>query len=195
VVEVTALRSQRPGRVAVELDRAPWRVLPVDVVVRVGLGVGETLDRGRLRELRRELRRHEALAAATGALRHRDLSRGALEARLARRSVAPLDRAETLEVLERAGVVDDARFGETRARALAERGWGDAAIRDDLERQALSGELIERGLAALSPETERARALVSKRGTGSATARWLARKGFGEDAIEAAAGVAIADDP
>jgi SOS response regulatory protein OraA/RecX len=195
VVEVTALRSQRSGRVAVELDRAPWRVLPVDVVVRVGLGVGETLDRGRLRELRRELRRHEALAAATGALRHRDLSRGALEARLERRAVAPLERAETLEVLERAGVVDDARFGETRARALAERGWGDAAIRDDLERQALSDELIERSLAALSPETVRARALVSKRGACPVTARWLARKGFGEDAIEAATGVAIADDP
>ena len=28
VVEVTALRARRPGRVAVELDGAPWRVLP-----------------------------------------------------------------------------------------------------------------------------------------------------------------------
>jgi len=195
MVEVTALRSRRPGRVAVELDGAPWRVLPVDVVVQAGLGVGERLDRGRLRALRRELRRHEALVAATRALRRRDLSSRALEAGLARRAVAPQERAEALLVLERAGIVDDARFGATRARTLAERGWGDAAIRADLERQALADELIGTALEAIPPEAERARALVLRRGAGPATARWLARKGFGEDAIEAAAGPGIADDP
>lgn len=195
MVEVTALRSRRPGRVAVELDGGPWRVLPVAVVVAAGLAVGERLDRARLRALRRELRRHEALAAAAGALRHRDLSSRALEARLARRSVAPLGRAEALQVLERAGVVDDARFGAGRAQALAGRGWGDAAIRDDLERQAVPDELIGPALEALPPEIERARALVLSRDDGPATARWLARRGFGEDAIEAAVPPAIAEDP
>lgn len=195
MVEVTALRSSRPGRVAVELDGTPWRVLPVDVAVRVGLAVGERLDRARLRALRRELRRYEALSAAAGVLRHRDLSRRALDARLARRSVAPGERAETLEVLERAGIVDDARFGEGRARVLAERGWSDAAIRADLERQALPDELIGPALAALVPEGERARALAVRRGGGIATARWLARRGFGDDAIEAAVELRIADDP
>jgi regulatory protein len=195
VVEVTALRSRRPGRVAVELDGAPWRVLPVDVAVGVGLAVGERLDRARLRALRRELRRHEALAAAAGALRHRDLSRRALDARLARRSVAPLERGEALKVLERAGILDDARFGSTRAQVLAERGWGDAAIRADLEQQAVPEDLIGPAIEALPSESERARALVLRRGAGLATARWLARKGFGDDAIEAAAGPAIADDP
>lgn len=195
MVEITALRSRPPGRVSVELDGAPWRVLPVDVAVSVGLAVGERLDRARLRALRRELRRHEALATAAGALRHRDLSKQALDARLARRSVAPLERAETLQVLERAGIVDDARFGATRARILAERGWGDAAIRADLEQQAVSGDLIGPALEALVPEAERAQALMVRRGRGVATARWLARKGFGDDAIEAAAGPGIADDP
>ncbi|HVN61251.1 MAG TPA: RecX family transcriptional regulator [Gaiellaceae bacterium] len=195
MVEVTALRSRRPGRVAVELDGAPWRVLPSDVAVTAGLAVGERLDRARLRDLRRELRRHEALAAAAGTLRHRDLSSRALEARLARRSVRPPERAEALQILERAGVVDDTRFGAGRARALAERGWGDAAIRDDLERQAVPDELIGPALEALAPETDRARALVLRRGGGQATARWLARKGFGEDAIESATASPIADDP
>jgi SOS response regulatory protein OraA/RecX len=195
VVEVTALRARGPGRVAVELDGAPWRVLPLDVVARVGLAVGERLDRPRLRALRRELRRHEALTVAAGALRHRDLSRRALEARLAGRSVAPAERVRALQVLDRAGIVDDARFGEARAGALAERGWGDAAIRADLERQALSDDLIHSALAALVPEAERARALVVRRGGGLATARWLARKGFGDDAIEAVVELAIADDP
>ena len=195
MVEVTALRARRPGRVAVELDGAPWRVLPTDVVVGVGLAVGERLDRARLRSLRRELRRHEALAAAAGALRHRDLSCRALDARLARRSVAPQERAAALEVLGRAGIVDDTRFGAMRARTLAERGWGDAAIRADLEQQAISDELIGPALESLPPEIERAGALILRRGRGAATARWLARKGFGDGAIEAAAGRGIADDP
>ena len=195
MVEVTALRSRRPGRVAVELDGAPWRVLPSEVVVGVGLSAGERLDRARLRVLRRALRRHEALAVAAGALRHRDLSRTALDARLAGRAVAPVERAHALETLERAGIVDDARYGERRARALAERGWGDAAIRADLEQRALPDELVGAALEALVPEIERARALVARRGDSLAVARMLARKGFGEDAIEAAVGGAIAEDP
>ena len=36
---VTALRDDRRGRVAVELDGAPWRVLPLDVVARAGIAV------------------------------------------------------------------------------------------------------------------------------------------------------------
>ncbi len=195
MVEVTALRSPRAGRVAVELDGAPWRVLPAEVVVRARLAVGERLDRARLRTLRRELRRYEALAVAAGALRHRDLSRHALDARLARRSVAPDERAAAIEVLERAGLVDDARFGERRARTLAERGWGDAAIRADLEQQAVPEDLVGPALDALAPEAERARTVVAQRGGGIATARHLARKGFGDDAIEAAVDSSIADDP
>ncbi|HJQ73262.1 MAG TPA: hypothetical protein VJ814_00130, partial [Gaiellaceae bacterium] len=65
---VTALREHKGGRVAVELDGKPWRVLPADVVVRAGLGVGRRLDRPTARDLARELRRARALAAATRSL-------------------------------------------------------------------------------------------------------------------------------
>jgi hypothetical protein len=60
---VTALRERR-GHVAVELDGQAWRTVPLEVVVRAGLAVELELDRPRLRLLRRELRRAEALAAA-----------------------------------------------------------------------------------------------------------------------------------
>ena len=56
---VTRLRDDGRGRVAVELDDAPWRTLPVDVVARSGLVEGRALDRGALRLLRQELRRDE----------------------------------------------------------------------------------------------------------------------------------------
>jgi hypothetical protein len=113
---VTALREDRRGRVAVELDGAPWRVLPVDVVVRAGISQGRSLDRPALRLLRRELRRAEALHVAGRALRHRDLSRRLLAERLERAAVSPAAAAESLETLERAGLVDDGRVACARAR-------------------------------------------------------------------------------
>ena len=120
--KVTRLREHRRGRVAVELDGAPWRTLPVDVVVRAGLAEGRELDRPALRLLRQELRRAEALAVAARALRRQDLSERGIAERLARASVAPAAVEESLAVLARAGLVDDCRFARTRAGSHAERG-------------------------------------------------------------------------
>jgi SOS response regulatory protein OraA/RecX len=165
-------------------------VLPLEVVGRAALRVGGELDRARARAVRRELRRHEALAASTRALRHHDLSTRRLEQRLERRAVSPSERARAVETLTRAGVLDDTRFARGRARALAARGYGDAAIRFDLERQGVEGEVAAEALAELEPERDRALRLAASAGGNARAARLLARRGFGEDAIEAAAGVA-----
>ena len=192
---VTGLREDRRGRVAVELDGAPWRVLPADVVVRAELAEGRALDRAALRVLRRELRRAEALGIAARALRPRELSEARLAERLERAAVAPAARTEALAALGRAGLVDDGRYAHNRARALAGRGYGDAAIATDLERNGVSGELVTEAIEALEPEAERARELVGRRGPGPRTARYLAARGFGEDALEAALGARFANDP
>ena len=187
---VTALRGERRDRVAVELDGAAWRVLPLEVVGRAGLRVGGELDRARARVVRRELRRHEALAVSSRALRHRDLSTRRLEQRLERRDVPSAERARAVQTLTRAGLLDDTRFARGRARALAARGYGDAAIRLDLERQGVEAEVATEALAELEPERDRALRLAASAGGAVRAARLLARRGFGEDAIEAAAGVA-----
>jgi SOS response regulatory protein OraA/RecX len=166
---VTALRERPRGRVDVELDGAPWRTLPADVVVRGGLLVGRTLDRETARTLARELRRSRALARGMRALRHRDLSRRALAERLP----GPA-RDEALDTLERSGYLDDMRSASARASALAARGWGDAAVRDRLEHEGFDGEALEAAIAALEPEADRARSLLSR----GRTARWLAARGF-----------------
>ena len=191
---VTALRPDRRGRVAVELDGAPWRVLPVEVVARVGVAEGRALDRPTLRDLRRELRRAEALHLAGRALRHRDLSRRRLAERLERAAVAPAAVEESLAALERAGAVDDERVARLRAQSLAERGYGDEAIRHRLVAEGLSEELVAAVVAELAPETARARALIDRRGPGPRTARYLAGRGFGEEAVEAALGAAFGQD-
>lgn len=191
---VTALRERRNGHVVVELDGAAWRTLPPDVVVRAGLSNGLELDRERLRTLRRELRRAEALGVAVRALRYSDLSRTELGGRLDRRRVAPETREAALEALERSGYLDDGRAASGRARVLAERGTGDEGIRHDLAARGFAEAEAETAVAALDPEPERARLLAARRGRSLATARWLARRGFAEASIEAALPGLVAPD-
>ena len=190
---VTGLREQRGGRVAVEVDGEPWRTLPVDAAVRAELRVGVELDRVRLRSVRRELRRTEALAWAVRALRRRDLSRRALEERLGNAGLTTEEQHAALETLERAGLVDDDRFAAARAEALAARGYGNEAIRWTLEREGVDPELASRSIASLAPEGERAAAVVERRGGGRATAAYLARRGFADDVVEGALGVGTPD--
>jgi SOS response regulatory protein OraA/RecX len=116
-----------------------------------------------------------ALEVATRALAKRDFSERGLRERLRRTGVSQADEDETLRALQRAGLVDDSRFAQSRAQALAERGKGDAAIRFDLRRQGVA-----------EPERDRAKRVIARRGAGVATARLLARRGFDEDVVEAA---------
>jgi SOS response regulatory protein OraA/RecX len=170
--------------VAVELDGAAWRVLPLEAVVRAGLSVGVELDRGRARLLARERRRLAAVAIASGALRHRDMSERALRERLVRRRVAPAERDRAIETFRRAGLVDDARFALRRAETLAARGYGDAFIRDDLERQGVAPDRIHEALEALDAEDARAAAELARRGGDLRAVRALARRGFTQESLE-----------
>ncbi|MGH3033881.1 MAG: regulatory protein RecX [Gaiellaceae bacterium] len=185
---LTAVRRRSRGRVALEVDGRPWRVVPDDVVVRCGLAAGVPLERPLLRRIRTELLRARALEAGLRALERRDLSRARLEERLRRRRLGPAAEKEAVATLEEAGLVDDARLAHTRAQALAARGWGDAAVAARLRQEGLPDEAVRAALAGLSQEEERARAVA-----GSASDRrraWglLARRGFSPESAEAALG-------
>jgi SOS response regulatory protein OraA/RecX len=193
VPRVTGLLERRGGRVAVEVDGAPWRTLPLDAAVRAELRVGVELDRPRLRLVRQELRRTEALAWAVRALRRRDLSARALDRRLEHAGLQAEERRSALATLERAGLLDDERFAFSRAQALAGRRYGDEAIRWLLEREGVHGELAARAVEALDPEPERAAAVAAERGRGRATVAYLARRGFAEDTVAAVLGGADGD--
>jgi SOS response regulatory protein OraA/RecX len=185
---ITALREQPRGRVEIQLDDAPWRLVPADAVVRAGLVVGRALDRDAARTLGRELRRSHALADAVRVLRHRDVSRRRLDERLEQRGAGAVARRDALAALERAGLVDDARVASGRAQSLASRGYGDAAIRFALEGDGVDPEIAEAALGELEPERERARALVAdaadRRSITAKTIRRLAAKGFAAETLE-----------
>jgi regulatory protein len=183
VPRVTALTAVR-DRVAVELEGAPWRTLPVGAVVEAGLRVGEELDRVRARALRRALRRDHARRLALRALERRDHSRASLAARLERAGVTAGDRRDVLSSAERAGLLDDLRFAEARARALAGRGSGDLLVLDDLVRHGIEEPVARDIVSRLEPESRRAAKIVAERGRSARTARYLAARGFTEDTVE-----------
>jgi SOS response regulatory protein OraA/RecX len=92
-------------------------------------------------------------------------------------------REEALATLSRTGLVDDARFAETRARSLAGRGAGDTLIRHDLAEAGVGQDLVEDAIGALEPESGRAQPIVARRGASAKTARYLAGKGFSQDVV------------
>jgi regulatory protein len=127
----------------------------------------------------------DAVETALRALRHRDRSVAELEARLEERGVGEAERQEALETLERMGYVDDERVARSRAEQLAARSAGNALIRHDLEGRGIASELVLAALDALEPERERAERIAATRGRSAKTARYLASRGFGHDALEA----------
>jgi regulatory protein len=130
---------------------------------------------------------------ATRALQHRDRSRRDLEERLARAGIDEDRRNDALETLERVGYVDDGRFAGARAGALAGRGYGDEWIRHDLGEHGVAAEAVAAAIESLVPESERAAALVERLGRTPKTGAHLARKGFGQDALETALGIDVAE--
>ena len=155
---VTGLRERKRGRVAVELDGRPWRVLPTAAVVRAG---------PRSRPLARPAQRRVSWRAKCGAPRRSPRPRGrlrpatapkrALDQRLARAGHSAAAREEAIAALARTGALDDARLAESRAELLARRGYGDAAIRADLRRRQ-----IESGRSCGCRRRARARARAGR---------------------------------
>jgi SOS response regulatory protein OraA/RecX len=106
---------------------------------------------------------------ALRALRAADRSRDELDVRLERQGFDLAERRRALDELERLGYLDDERTAALRAERLADRGYGDAYIRADLERRGLP---VDAAIARLEPEPERAATFADK------GAAWLARRGF-----------------
>ena len=190
---LTAVRRVRPGRVELEVDGRRWRLVPDEVVLRCGLAAGVELHRPLLRDLRRELRRAEALGAAVRTVSRRDVSTRRLHDRLAARGVRQADAERAVATLADAGVVDDARTAGSRARSLADRGWGDAAVAARLEGEGFGADDVRVALAVLEPERDRAASLAASAGDPRAAWKLLARRGFAPETLEEVVGALDAD--
>src|SRR5581483_4161910 len=106
----------------------------------------------------------DAVELALRALARRDHSAAELDERLERSGCSEADRRNAVDRLAAAGYVDDMRYAAGRAELLAERGYGDEAIRLDLERRGIDREQVEHTLSSLPEEQERARGIAAALG-------------------------------
>jgi len=126
-----------------------------------------------------------ALEQALRALRYRDRTACEIERFLESRGVGESERLEVVEKLVRTALVDDRRYAESRAIALAERGAGDERIRHELAFAGIDTEVADDVIGSLESEAERAGRIVERRGASPKTARYLAGKGFSDDVVHA----------
>jgi regulatory protein len=145
------------------------------------------VDRALARSLARELRRERALGTAIRSLRARPLSEQRLRERLQSRGVRPDAEEAAVATLAGAGFVDDARLARGRALALAETGWGDAAIEARLAGEGLPEPMVAEAVAELEPEGQRAARIA---GALPARKAWslLQRRGFELETVETVLG-------
>jgi SOS response regulatory protein OraA/RecX len=122
------------------------------------------------------------------ALAHAELTERRLEERLRRRRVPPALATATVARVAEAGFVDDRRLAERRARALAERGWGDAAIEARLVHAGVAADDASAAIAALEPESKRGAAIAAASDDRRKAWALLARRGFSEETIGAVVG-------
>jgi SOS response regulatory protein OraA/RecX len=123
---------------------------------------------------------------AARALARRDRSETDVKQILARKGVSDADAEQAVERLRELGALGDERYACGRASALAERGYGDAAIASRLAGEGVARELGATAVDALAPERERAAGLAARRGETLRTARWLAGRGFSSESIASA---------
>jgi len=97
-----------------------------------------------------------ALEQALRALRYRDRTACEIERFLESRGVGESERLEVVEKLVRTALVDDRRYAESRAIALAERGAGDERIRHELAFAGIDTEVADDVIGSLESEAERA---------------------------------------
>ena len=131
---------------------------------------------------------------AVRSLRSRPLSERRLRERLRSGGVRPDAEQATVAMLSGSGFVDDARLARGRALALAERGWGDAAIEARLAGEGLPETEIGRALAELDPEPHRAARIIAGLPPRKVWAL-LQRRGFDPETIEPLIGALDEDVP
>ena len=127
------------------------------------------------------------------ALARRELSLVELSARLERSGVPPEEAVRVATAIREAGYQSDARTASERARVLAARCLGDAAITADLKGRGLSTTDVDYALADLPSEEARAEMLAAKLGRSRKLLQTLRRKGYSEETLHRFSGTRVAE--
>jgi regulatory protein len=199
VARVTAIRRRRPGDPAVDVMLDSGESVRVHDR-RIGehrLSPGAELGRPGLDALRRAAAFDDAERRALRLLERRPRSAAELRARMASWGVDEVTAAGVLERLGELGQVDDRRLAAFVAESRRANGYGRFRTATDLARLAVDDAAAESALSRLPADDQSDAEQVVRRKFGEPpyddrTARraagFLARRGFGPDAVAAAVG-------
>ena len=207
-MRITALQPhhRNPERVHVHVDGQPRLTLSAELVLTLGVHVGDEVDEARLEELERRDQPWRAREAALSLLSYRPRSAAELRRRLARKGFDAEVVDACVEALGGVGVVDDAAFAESLVRDRVRlRPQGRRRIRQELRAKGVDEETASAAIDEVM-EGEDASEIDLAR---AAAARWkprpgeerdrarrrlhafLARRGFGGDAVRAVLAVKL----
>lgn len=192
---VTALTPdpRQSGYLVVDVDKARYASLPLEVVSALGLKKGLDVQGELAERFKRAADVEAAYTVAARLLAMRPRSVYEVLARLRERGHNPSAAAEAVGRLEAAGVLDDANYARHFARVRAPRGHGPSRLLHDLLAKGVDRRLAERAIAEVLDAdglngTGQARNLALKRaqqlkGLAPAQQRrrllaYLARRGF-----------------
>lgn len=160
---ITAIEPQvkRPDRVSVYIDGEFALGMHAEVAAAAGLRVGQTVNVNELQALARAEELRRARDSALHFLGYRDRSRQEVRRRLAQKGYDPELVEETLQALDRSGLVNDAEFSRSWVRArTGSRPMGPNRIAAELRQKGVERELIDEALAPVDPEAELGLALA-----------------------------------
>lgn len=199
VARVTAIRRRRPGDPAVDVMLDSGESVRVHDR-RIGehrLSPGAELGRPGLDALRRAAAFDDAERRALRLLERRPRSAAELRARMASWGVDEVIAAGVLERLGELGQIDDRRLAAFVVESRRASGYGRLRTASDLARLAVDDAAAESALSRLPADDQSDAEQVVRRKFGEPpyddrTARraagFLARRGFGPDAVAAAVG-------
>lgn len=141
------------ARIHVDDDDRPRLELALDLLLRAGLAVGDTVDDARLAQLEREDEVYRARDAALRLLSHRPRSVSELRQRLERRDIAAPAVESTMAWLDERGYLDDRAFAEAFVRdRLRLRPRGRRGLIQELRRKGVDPETAEHATTAVLTE-------------------------------------------
>lgn len=149
---ITAIEPQArtPDRVSIFVDGEFAAGVHAEVAAAVGLRVGQAMTAPELISLLQDEERRKVRESALVLLGYRARTRSELRFRLARKGFDAALVEETLETLERSGLVDDEEFTRSWIEArTGSRPMGPARIAAELRQKGVDRELVEEGLQAL----------------------------------------------
>jgi len=186
ITEIAAVRAGSRVRI-ISLNEGPWRTTAAPVIRELGIEVGDIVDADDLALAIEAAERVAARERALAVLGYRERSVAELRSKLLDDGYPTGIVDDVVAALERAGIVDDARFTESFVRSLSiGKKLGRRRIERELEQKGIAPEVAAAALLeycdpddARARVHEAARRLVRTGDRVDLLAARLVRKGYG----------------